>query len=206
MTLGESRRKPLQKRSIEKVRLILDAVERLVVVHGTGVLTTTHVAEETGFAVGTIYQYFGNRSDLLIAAHDRLLERLAADVAQEAAQLDVLDGGSVDKLIRLFVENARKNRSYLSLLNFSYLNKTYRHTDVEADDFIGDLVSLFVAARAPDINPTDLQITRTVTVNILTILTNVLLFEKDELLQELYLQEMVDHCKLALDRATVDVA
>lgn len=206
MTLGESRRKPLQKRSIEKVRLILDAVERLVVVHGTGVLTTTHVAEETGFAVGTIYQYFGNRSDLLIAAHDRLLERLAADVAQEAAQLDVLDGGSVDKLIRLFVENARKNRSYLSLLNFSYLNKTYRHTDVEADDFIGDLVSLFVAARAPDINPTDLQITRTVTVNILTILTNVLLFETDELLQELYLQEMVDHCKLALDRATVDVA
>lgn len=48
MMSREGRRSPLQKRSIEKVRLILDAVERLVVIHGTEALTTTHVAEETG--------------------------------------------------------------------------------------------------------------------------------------------------------------
>lgn|GEM_PF-1947356 len=202
MTPVEGRRKPLQKRSIEKVKQILDAVEDLVVIHGTEALTTTHVAEETGFAVGTIYQYFGNRTDLLIAAHDRLLERLAAGVTEAAAQLDVRDDRSVEKLIRLFVQNARENRSYLALLSFSYLNKTYRHTDVEADDFIGDLVSLFAAARTPHISPADLHITRIVSVNVLTILTNVLLLEKDAVLQERYLEEMVDHCSLALNRAT----
>lgn len=206
MNPSKGRRQPLQKRSIEKVKLILDAVEHLVVIHGTEALTTTHVAEETGFAVGTIYQYFGNRTDLLIAAHDRLLERLAAGVTEAAAQLDVRDDASMEKLIRLFVQNARENRSYLALLSFSYLNKTYRHSDVEADDFIGDLVSLFVAARTPDIGPADLQIARSVTVNILTILTNVLLLERDSVLQERYLEEMVDHCSLALNRATAGIA
>lgn len=206
MMSREGRRSPLQKRSIEKVRLILDAVERLVVIHGTEALTTTHVAEETGFAVGTIYQYFGNRADLLIAAHDRLLERLAAGIAETAVQLDVRDDRSVDKIIRYFVENARDNRSYLPLINFTYMHKTYRHTDVETDDFIGDLVSHFIAARAPNISPTNLQITRTIAVNILTILSNVLLIEKNSALQEQYLQEMVDHCKFALDRARTGVA
>ncbi len=197
---GENRRKPLQKRSIETVESILDAVERLVVMHGAEALTTTQVAEETGFSVGTIYRYFGNRSDLLIAAHDRMLGRLAAGITEAAAQLDILDGGSMEKLIRLFVKNARQNPGYLSLLNFAYLHKTYRHTDVEADDFIGDLVSLFVAASVPNISPTNLQITRTVMVNILTILTNVLLLEEDTAMQDRYLQEMVDHCKFALER------
>ncbi|MCR9134637.1 MAG: TetR/AcrR family transcriptional regulator [Alphaproteobacteria bacterium] len=202
MNSRDGRRKPLQKRSIEKVQLILDAVDRLVVIHGTEALTTTHVAEETGFAVGTIYQYFGNRADLLIAAHDRLLERLAAGVTQAAARLDAFDEDSVEKLIRLFVDNARENPSYISLLNFAYLNKTYRHTDVVADDFIGDLVSHIAAARSPDISPADLQVRRIVTVNVLTILTNVLLLEEDGRLQERYLQEMVDHCNLALNGAT----
>lgn len=201
MTRNDTRRKPLQKRSIEKVEQILDAVERLVVIHGSESMTTTHVAEATGFAVGTIYQYFGNRADLLIAAHDRMLGRLAVGISQTAADLDITDDRSVDTLLRQFVENARKYPGYISLLNFSYLNKTTRHTDVIADDFIGDLVSRFVAAWVPDISQVDLQVARIVNVNILTILTNVLLLEHDAALQEHYLREMVDHCKFALERA-----
>jgi AcrR family transcriptional regulator len=201
MNPNDTRRRPLQKRSIEKVEAILDAVERLVVVHGSESLTTTLVAEETGFAVGTIYQYFGNSADLLIAAHDRMLGRLAMGVSRAAAGVDITEDSSVDKLIRLFVENARAYPGYISLLDFSYVNKTSRHTDVMADDFIGELVSYFVSTWVPNINPTDLLVARTVNVNILTILTNVLLLEDDAALQERYLREMIDHSKFALERA-----
>ena len=84
---SDTRRKPRQKRSKEKVGQILDAVEALATQHGLDALTTTQIAERTGFAVGTIYQYFGNRTELLIAAEERMFERLTQHLAGEVLKV-----------------------------------------------------------------------------------------------------------------------
>ena len=118
MNPPEARRQPRQKRSIEKVGRILDAVESLVVEQGSDSITTTQIAEKTGFAVGTIYQYYSNRTDLLMAAHDRMLERMASGVADAASRVDPLNDESVETLIRLYVETAKSYPGYLSLLKF----------------------------------------------------------------------------------------
>ena len=88
---------------MERVEQILDAVESLVVETGTDCVTTTQVSERMGIAVGTIYQYFDDRDDLLIAAHDRMLSRLATELTVEVAELDLLDSRSIDRIIRSFV-------------------------------------------------------------------------------------------------------
>ncbi len=186
---------------MEKFELILDAVERLVALHGSDCVTTTLVAQETGVAVGTIYQYFGNREDLLIAAHDRLLSRLATDLTNSVTSLDIMDSHAADRAIRLFVQKAQTYPGYLSLLKYSYLHKTTRHSEVTASDFIGHLISLFISVRAPNTDKEDLMVTRTVAANILTIMTNVLLLEPDPRVQERYLKEMINHCNFALERA-----
>ena len=195
------RRRPQQQRSIDKVELILDSVEKLVIVHGAESLTTTQIAQESGVAVGTIYQYFGNRTELLISAHDRILNRLAADFMGEAQQLDVTDDSSIEKLIRLFVHKVHDHAGYLALLNFAYLHKASIHTDVSVDDFIGGLVNLFLSKRVPTADPSELIVVRTVAINILRILVSVLLFEKDSRLQERYIEEIADHTRLLFERA-----
>ncbi len=205
MNPRESRRRPMQKRSIERVEQILDAVERLVIEHGTDPITTTLVADDIDIAVGTIYQYFDNRDDLLIAAHDRMLSRLATGLTGEVASLDILDSRSIDRIIRTFVKNAQEHPGYISLLNFSYLYKTTRHSEVKTEDFIGHLIRLFLTVWAPHLGDAEEAVARTIIVNILTVMTNILLLEPDAVVQERYLTELVAHCKFALERASCRV-
>lgn len=195
------RRKPRQKRSAERVDRILDAVDRIVASDGSDALTVAGVTREAGMAAGTIYQYYRNREDLLVAAHDRMLSRLAVELTDSVTRLDILDSQSVDSIIRSFVENARSHPGYMALIKFSYLNKTTQHSEVTAGDLIGHLIGLFVSVWAPNVSASELVITRTIGVNILTIMTNILLIEPDPRLQERYLEEMIHHCKFGLERA-----
>jgi AcrR family transcriptional regulator len=200
MNQTETRRQPRQKRSIEKVGRILDAVEAHVVEHGSDSVTTTQIAEITGFAVGTIYQYFSDRTDLLMGAHDRMLERMASGVAEAAAIVDISRDDSVDELIRLYVETAKSYPGYLSLLKFAHVNQSLEHSGANIDAFIGDIVGYFILSRTPNVCELQLLISRTVVVNLLSVLTDVVLLEQDSHLQDRYLDEMIAHCNFALDR------
>lgn len=201
MNSRDARRKPMQKRSIERVEQILDAVESLVVETGTDCVTTTQVSERMGIAVGTIYQYFDDRDDLLIAAHDRMLSRLATELTAEVAELDLLDSRSIDRIIRSFVRKAHEHPGYIALLNFSYSFKTTRHTEVKTEDFIGHLIRLFLFTWVPDLSESEEMVARTIIANILTVMTNVLLLETDADAQERLLEELVAHCRFAIERA-----
>lgn len=60
-----ARRKPLQERSQLKIELILEAATRIIDKDGLEGLTTNRVAEDAGISIGTLYQYFGNKEDVL---------------------------------------------------------------------------------------------------------------------------------------------
>ena len=202
MTSVNSRRKPRQKRSIEKVERILDATEALVVESDIDSMTTTQVAERTGFAIGTIYQYYSNRTDLLMAAHDRMHERISKDIAQAASALDVMNCDPVDMLIRLYVDKAKAYPGYLSFLRFSNFNKSLYHSGALADAAVGELVSFFVRYYAPDASEIQWEISRTVIVSVLSVLTDVALLEKDPERQEYYVREMVATCRFLLKKGS----
>lgn len=202
MQTAQTRRQPRQKRAVEKVSRILDAVEALVSRHGVEALTTTHVADEAGYAVGTIYQYFSNRTALLIAAHDRLLERLTGQLAGEADR--VLADHSDDliaALVETYIESARSQPGYLSLLKFVSLNKSTGDHEAATDAFAGDLISSIVRAEIPHIDALQMRITRTVVVGLISVLVDVVLLESDENLRQSYQAELVAHCTFALQRA-----
>ena len=202
MQTDQTRRQPRQKRAVEKVSRILDAVETLVSRHGVAALTTTQVAHEAGYAVGTIYQYFGNRTALLIAAHDRMLERLTGQLAGEADR--VLADHSDDPiaaLVETYIESARSQPGYLSLLKFVSLNKSTGDHEAATDAFAGDLISSIVRAEIPHIDALQMRITRTVVVGLISVLVDVVLLESDENLRQSYQAELVAHCTFALQRA-----
>ncbi len=69
----EPRKSPVQARSAASVDAILQATLQVLLSVGKERLTTTRVARRAGVSVGTLYQYFPNRSALLQAALKRHL-------------------------------------------------------------------------------------------------------------------------------------
>ncbi len=70
------RKTPVQARSAVTVDAILDATLQVLVACGKERLTTTLVARRAGVSVGTLYQYFPNKSALLQAALRRHMEEI----------------------------------------------------------------------------------------------------------------------------------
>lgn len=68
------RKSPVQARSTASVEAILDATIQVLLAVGKERLTTTRVAERAGVSVGTLYQYFPNKSSLLQASLKRHLD------------------------------------------------------------------------------------------------------------------------------------
>lgn len=76
----EPRKSPVQARSTASVDAIVKATVQVLLKVGKGKLTTTRVATRAGVSVGTLYQYFPNKSALLRAALRLHVEEILAEV------------------------------------------------------------------------------------------------------------------------------
>lgn len=72
----EPRKSPVQARSAASVDAILEATVQVLLNVGKERLTTTRVASRAGVSVGTLYQYFPNKSALLQAALKRHMDKI----------------------------------------------------------------------------------------------------------------------------------
>jgi AcrR family transcriptional regulator len=78
--LLEPRKSPVQARSAVSVDALLEATIQVLLSVGKARLTTTRVAARAGVSVGTLYQYFPNKSSLLQAALRHHLEEVTEKV------------------------------------------------------------------------------------------------------------------------------
>ena len=76
----EPRKLPVQARSAASVDAILKATIQVLLKAGKERLTTTRVALRAGVSVGTLYQYFPNKSSLLQAALRRHMDEVTEAV------------------------------------------------------------------------------------------------------------------------------
>jgi AcrR family transcriptional regulator len=77
---AEPRKSPVQARSTASVDAILKATVQVLLKDGKEKLTTTRVAARAGVSVGTLYQYFPNKSALLRAALRLHMEEIFREV------------------------------------------------------------------------------------------------------------------------------
>jgi AcrR family transcriptional regulator len=61
------RRIPRQARAGETVALILEATTQILEAGGLAAFTTNAVAERAGVSIGTLYQYFADKNEILLA-------------------------------------------------------------------------------------------------------------------------------------------
>ncbi|HEU5334202.1 MAG TPA: TetR/AcrR family transcriptional regulator [Actinocrinis sp.] len=90
---GSVRRRPVQRRSVERFERMLDACAELLDDAGYDAMTTSEVARRAGVPIGTLYQFFDGKQALaralaernLDAFLDRLHARFAASPARDWA-------------------------------------------------------------------------------------------------------------------------
>jgi len=117
----EPRKSPVQARSAASVDAILEATIQVLLNVGKERLTTTGVALRAGVSVGTLYQYFPNKSALLQAVLKRHLDEVtnAVELVCEGQKGRTLRE-MVTALITAFLEaNMRDTKTSAALYSVS---------------------------------------------------------------------------------------
>lgn len=98
----KSRRIPRQSRAESTVDAILTAAFQLLESEGVEALTTNHIAARAGVSIGTLYQYFASKQDILAA----LAQRRTAAVRDNIAQTIIAEPNisSVRRIIRALMQ------------------------------------------------------------------------------------------------------
>jgi AcrR family transcriptional regulator len=98
---GPARRLPKQRRALQTVDAVLDAVIRILKREGLDAVTTNRIAEVAGVSIGSLYQYFPDKRAIFEALHRRHIEQIDHTVAKTLVQ----HGASpLDELITAMIE------------------------------------------------------------------------------------------------------
>jgi AcrR family transcriptional regulator len=94
----------VQRRSRERVQRILDAASDLIVDSGVPDLSTRMVAERAGIPVASLYQYFADKDEILLAVVERDTVEMDTAVTAAVAALDSVSARTiVSATMRAFV-------------------------------------------------------------------------------------------------------
>ncbi len=108
----DPRKSPVQARSAASVDAILEATAQVLADVGKTRLTTTRVALRAGVSIGTLYQYFPNKSALLQAVLRRHLDEVTEAVErvcreQRGNNLSRMATALIDAFLQAKMRNAR---------------------------------------------------------------------------------------------------
>lgn len=108
VSAGTLRRRPAQRRSVERVERMLDECARLLDEVGYEALTTKEVARRAGVPIGTFYQFFSDKQALVRALALRNLDAFLARLATRYGSAGVADWTeAVDLTVDEFVAMKR---------------------------------------------------------------------------------------------------
>ena len=159
---SEPRKSPVQARSTASVDAILKATVQVLLKVGKEKLTTTRVAARAGVSVGTLYQYFPNKSALLRAAMRLHMEEILAEidkvcVAQRGQPVEQMVEALAVAFLAAKMRDPKKSRALYAV-----------SSDVEGAKIAASAVTrvnnaiVGLLESAPEVLKTDLQLMATV--------------------------------------------
>lgn len=95
------RKQPQQQRARNIVDSILEATQLCIAEHGLLNVTTPKISEKSGVSVGSIYQYFGNKEEIIQELLRRKSEQLGLALKQIAISQE---GLSLNEIIPLSIQ------------------------------------------------------------------------------------------------------
>lgn len=109
-------RKPVQARSKATWAIIVEACLRISRTQSLNDLTTNHIAEVAGVGIGTLYDYFRSKDDVILAVARSVLEkdRLAILAAVDASPPEDMISACVKALVNRHITDRAMRRAVMS--------------------------------------------------------------------------------------------
>jgi AcrR family transcriptional regulator len=160
-TRSEPRKSPVQARSTASVDAILKATIQVLLRVGKEKLTTTRVAARAGVSVGTLYQYFPNKSALLRAALRLHVEEILEEVnkvcaAQRGQPVEQMAEALALAFLAVKMRDPKMSRALYAVSSDVEGAKVAAGAEARANDAIVGLLQ-----SAPEVLETDLQLVAT---------------------------------------------
>jgi AcrR family transcriptional regulator len=113
----EQRRKPKQTRSKNTVESILQSAEELFLKHGFENSTVEQIAKRAGVGIGSVYDYFPNKTSIALA----LLESVSATIANDSKTYFTVYGKnsikeSLPKVVRQIYGSYKRHKNIVITL------------------------------------------------------------------------------------------
>jgi len=148
-----NRRVPSQARSRIRYDAVLDTAANLFSEKGFAATTTNDIAERSGMAVGSLYQYFDNKEAIAEALAERYRDALK-EATNRFIQVDVAGmptdqavGALLDPLVTFHVENPAFSPLWLG----ADYSKSLRHAMRSMEDNMLERVEWMIKSHMPGI-------------------------------------------------------
>ena len=110
------RRVPQQQRSRGRVRRILEVAGEIVVESGVEAVSTRAIATAAELPVASLYQYFADKEDILLALVERDIAEMDAQVGEDLATMTTMSVRSlVETTMRAFVKVYHRRPSFVMI-------------------------------------------------------------------------------------------
>lgn len=183
---ARNRRKPQQARSRDTVDAILTATTRLLIKDGYAKLSTNRIAVVAGVSVGSLYQYFSSKEELVEELLERRTQALVGELRRRVA---LLDGAPVEEVLRELVRLVLEARSAEREL-YRALSPRVPSADVGSRVAgLVELVRVCLETRRERIRPENLDLAAFLVVSSLEAAVDSALLDRPELLEGDHLVE-----------------
>lgn len=183
---------PTQARAIERRDKILSAAETLLLEGGPQAVTTTSIAQAAEIPVGSIYQYFEDKDDVISTLYDAAYAEVESEVIAVMADIEHGLGfkETHEQLVRAFWQAARAHRTFRPLTRWANSQRSLWDATPGPESSLGQMVikTLEIAgATLPD-NRREAMLRTIVTT--LSVLIDQAIEEDDEDIAETLILEM----------------
>jgi AcrR family transcriptional regulator len=151
------RRRPAQRRSVERVQRMVDACAEILDETGYDGLSTTRIAQRAGVAIGSVYQFFPDKRAVAQALAQRNLETFGERISLRLTKTEFAHwSDAVGAIIEIFVDMHRTVPGFRVLrfgdvADLNLLDDSADNNSVVADRLRGLIVNAFGVPDGTDL-------------------------------------------------------
>lgn len=153
---SKPRKAPSQGRSREMVETLLDATARILVQEGYAAASTNRIAEVAGVSVGSLYQYFPNKSALVTALrhrHARQMRDILLKMAGDSHSQTI--AASVKNFVHALLAAHQIDPALHRVLHEEVPRPAMQNPDTDFESEIRAAICALLVARQGEILPTE---------------------------------------------------
>jgi len=187
-----TRNMPKQARAKARIRIILNATDTLLKESSLENITTTAIARSAGIPVGSVYQYFEDKNDILQqlyrAAYKDVEEQVKAAQAGLAPNLSFAEINR--QLLQCFWQTARSHPTFRVLTRWANREYSFIEVTPDAESGLADLITETFKVSGVEVEPSRKDAVLTTTVTLVSVLVDAAIEEENEHKAEALIHEL----------------